>query len=330
MSNSHHSNCPLPSLGVDVSKRTLDVCLLVETKTYQAQFPNMEVGCQRLLSWLSSHGVERASVVMEATGCYHWLLCAIAHSQGHRVAVVNPRRILEYARSCGRRNKTDKVDAALIARFGAVQKTDPWQPMDPTQRALRDLVRRQEVLEAMIRAETNRLEAQAGLYPAVCKSIKNSIRATQRLLRELAKEIQALLKLSPSLHNDVLRLQSIQGVGAKTALLLVAEIPRHFLSARALCAWLGVTPRQCKSGTSVQRASRIGSEAPDLRAKLYWPAIVAKNRDPRFRAFAQRLEAKGKSKLSVAYAVLHKMLRCVYAILSDPAAVYDPKHAQTE
>lgn len=316
---------PLPVLGVDVSKHRLDIHLLREREA-RAQFPNTEIGCQQLLSWLVSQGAPKALIVMEATGWYHQLLCALAHQKEHQVAVINPRRILEFSRSKGRKNKTDKVDARLIAQYGATNQVDLWLPWDKDQEVLRDWVRRLDDLESMVRQEKNRLEAAKLKNATLQKGIKATIAALEKQQRAVQAAINALLKESPKLMHDVRRLQAIKGIGFKTAVLLAAEIPRHFSCARALCAWLGLTPRQYESGTSVRRRSRIGHEAPDLRRKLYWTAITAKNRDPRFHQFAKRLAAKGKAPLSVAFAVLHKIMRSVYALLSDPSKTYDPHH----
>lgn len=313
-------------LGVDVSKLTLDVCLLdsVSCGRKQFRFANTAAGIRQLLAWLRKQaGKDPITLALESTGIYGHPCALAAHAAGHRVFLVNARRVVEFARSQGRRNKTDKADAELIARFALANPGLPrWEPLPPAQATLRALLRRQADLEAMVHAEQRRLES---CEPVLRASIQALLEAFQTQLQELEKAITAHLRKERALANDVLRLRAVPGIGLKTARLLVAEIPRHFKNARAIAAWLGVVPRQYQSGSSVRKASRIGREAPHLRFKLYFPAITAMRFDPRCKAFASRLRAAGKAPLSVVFAVLHKLIRMAFAMLKT-GSEYQPDH----
>lgn len=315
----------LPVLGIDVAKLTLDTCLLVDTRTLQQRFANTTAGHVQMLTWLGAQGVAQALVALEATGAYSLAVATAAQAAGQRVAVLNPRRVLDFARSLGRRNKTDRVDAQLIARMAATQPLEEWQPLPPAQALLRELLRRQADLEAVLQAEARRLET-APAAPALRQSLQRSAKWLATELTRLEKAVATHLRESPELAADITRLQAIPGVGQKTARLLAAELPRHFKNARAVAAWLGVVPRQCQSGTSVRKASRIGHAAPELRAKLYFPALTAMRHDPRSKAFAERLRAAGKTPMAVVFAVLHKMVRTAFALLQSKAN-YNPSHA---
>jgi transposase len=315
----------LPVLGVDIAKASFDVCLLAGERLWRGRFTNHSKGFAQLFAWLHKAGVTTAIVALEATGAYSEGLAQAAFAAGHRVLVFNPHRVLEYARSTGRRNKTDRVDAELIARYVGSQRPDRlpwWQPLPPAQAHLRDLIRRQADLENTLYAEERRLEVASA---AIAPSLKRTIRWLTAELARLEKALHAHLKRSPDLAADIGRLRQIGGCGEKTARLLAAEIPRHFRNARAVAAWLGVVPRIQHSGTSVRKPAHVGHEAPWLRAKLYFPAVTAMRCDPRCQQLAARLHAAGKPTMSIILAVLHKLIRTAFAILKDRTN-YDPAH----
>jgi transposase len=312
-----------PALGIDISKDILDVYLLLEAGGFQQRFANNADGHAQLLTWLRST-LPNALVAMEATGHYHCAVALACHLAGHPVAVLNPRRVLDFARSLGRRNKTDRADAQIIARFAATQRFELWQPLPQDQATLRELMRRQDDVEMQRHAEMRRLESAPALSP-LRRSLQRSLRWLNAELERLEKSIAAHLAKAQALDADVARLQAIPGFGLKTARLLAAEIPRHFKNARAVSAWLGVSPGQCRSGTSVRKPSRIGCAAPALRHKLYFPALTAMRHDPRSKLFAERLRANGKSPMAILFAVLHKLIRSAFAMLKSSSS-YNPLH----
>ena len=316
---------PRAVLGIDLAKADFAACLLSNNERHRRTFTNTPTGFTQLWAWLAEHSASQAVIALEATGPYGEPLAQAAFAAGHQVLMLNPRRVAQYAKSCGRRNKTDRADAEVIARFAQDQwprQRAWWQPLPPAQAGLRALLRRQADLEAALHAEQRRLEVA---QPEVLASARRSVRWLEAELRRLEATIQKHLRAHGALAHDVGRLRQIAGFGEKTARLLVAEIPRHFRNARAVAAWLGVVPRQVQSGTSVRQASRVGHEAPWLRAKLYFPAITAMRCDPRCQVFASRLRTQGKAPMSVVMAVLHKLIRTAFALLKNQSP-YDPKH----
>jgi len=316
-----------PVLGIDVSKLTLDTCLLHQGKARHHRFTNTDEGIEELLEMLATCGTSQALVAMEATGSYSLAVATASAAAGHLVAVINPRRVLDYARACERRNKTDRVDAALLARFASKEPLPLWRPLPAEQSLLRDLLRRQSDLEAQLLAEERRLDAAAAAKP-LRQSLERSIAWLGAELKRLEKSLQQHLQMSQSLATHIEHLQTVPGFGEKSARLLAAEIPRHFANARAVSAWLRVVPQQCQSGISVRKPSRIGHAATSLRHKLYFAAITAMRCEARFKAFAQRLRAKGHSKMSIIMAVLHKLVRTAFAILKT-GLPYQPDHVVT-
>ena len=303
-----------PVLGIDVSKPTLDTCLLHHGKARHHRFANTNEGIAQMLAMLQASGASQALVAMEATGPYSLEAAAASAAAGHPVTVINPRRVLDYARACERRNKTDRVDAALIARFASKESLPLWRPLPAEQSLLRDLLRRQSDLEAQLHAEERRLEMATEAKP-LRASLQRSITWLRAELERLEKSLQQHLREHRPLTTQIENLQTVPGLGEKSSRLLAAEVPSHFVNARAVSAWLRVVPQQCQSGLSVRKPSRIGHDAPCLRSKLYFAAVTAMRCSPRFQALAERLRAKGHGKMSIIMAVLHKLVRTAFAIL---------------
>ena len=160
-------------LGIDISKRTLDAALLVGGRTRHATFPNTEAGFEQLLAWLAKHRPDPAAPLhacMEATGNWGLNLGDFLHGRGVRVSIVNPARIKAYGESELARNKTDRLDAALIARFCRAQMPPAWSPPAAHLRELRELVRRCDALKAARVQELNRRKSGFA-SPAVARSL---------------------------------------------------------------------------------------------------------------------------------------------------------------
>jgi transposase len=319
-----HSQPPDCCLGLDIAKAKLDACLLLGTRTHHAQFDNTQPGLQSLRTWCKKLGVETPRTVLEATGRYGELAATFLHAAGHRVHVANPRRIKDHARSLGRRNKTDRIDAALIASFGVSRTLPAWQPAGPAQALLRSLLRRLADLQNLLQAERNRVESSSD--PLVTKSLRRILRALEKESATIESQIAAHIQATPELHAEVERLCAIEGIGIRTAWWLCAELPRHLPNGRAAAAWLAVTPRVRQSGTSLHSTAPVGTEGNrHLRRVLFMAAMVARRHNPRLKTFADRLAANGKSKMAVLIAVLHKLVKISFVLLKNHSA-YDPNH----
>lgn len=311
-------------LGLDIAKTKLDACLLHGSRAHHAQFDNSQPGLAALRTWCQDHGASAPLTVLEATGRYSDLAAAQLHAAGHRIHLANPRRIKGHARSLGRRNKTDRIDAALIVGFGATRTLPAWQPAAPAQETLRALMRRHAELPALLQAERNRIESAATVL--VVKSLARLRRVLEKELATLEAQITEALRACPELREDIERLRQIKGIGERTARWLCAELPRHLPNARAAAAWLGVTPRVRQSGSSVRSTAPAGADGNrHLRRVIFMAALVARRYNPRLKIFADRLAAAGKPKMSVLIAVLHKLLKISFALLKNQSA-YDPTH----
>ena len=311
-------------LGIDIAKKKLDVCLLINGKALMKKFDNELKGFKLLQGWLRSLRIERAHACLEATGSYGEAVAEFLHEHGHQVSVVNPLRINGFAKSDLKRNKTDQADARTIAEFCLAKDPEQWHPMPSEIKQLQALTRRIESLERMLGVETNRLE----MAPV---TVRQSIERMIETLREEIANVQRLIKdhinNNPDLKQQSDLLQTIPGIGEKTARLLLGEIEfRSFESARALAAYAGVTPRKFQSGSSINRTklSKLGNGR--VRKSLYFPAIVAVQCNQIVKLFARRLSENGKTPMQVVGAAMRKLLHIAFGVIKNNKP-FDPNSA---
>ena len=322
------TNTTRASLGLDVAKAKFDAALLQDSRTYHRQFPNTATGFIALQRWLRGLATLPLHACLEATGRYGEALALFLHQQGVAVSVVNPARIKAFAQSELLRTKTDRVDAALIARFCAAHQPPRWTPPPPERRQLQALVRRIDSLKAMRQQECNRLDLEATDSP-LRVSLTEHLAHLEQQIATLQQQVSAHVQAHPTLCHHAQLLQSIPGIGATTAYKLLAEVPLlgQYRSARQAAAYAGLSPRQRESGSSVRgktRLSKVGNAA--VRRALYLPAVVALRANPILREFATRLLAAGKPKMAVVGAVMRKLLHQAHGVLKNNRP-FDPNYA---
>nr|WP_240741124.1 transposase [Deinococcus sp. Arct2-2] len=148
-------------VGIDIGKTELFVCLDGDEQKAAKPCANTAAGHQNLLTWLHKRGAapQKTQVVMESTSVYWEVLAFTLHDAGFKVSVVNPAKIKFFARSLLRRGKTDTLDAALIAQYGATMRPACWTPPEADVLELRALVRDRDVIVALITLEKSRRHA---------------------------------------------------------------------------------------------------------------------------------------------------------------------------
>jgi transposase len=306
-------------IGIDVSKAKLDVEVVQGESQAQVEVANSPQGYERLVKWLRQRGAEQGEVCMEATGTYYEGVALRLHEAGYRVSVVNPARIKDYGRSKGRRNKTDRLDASLIADYARTQQPTQWRPPSPEMRELVSMARRRATLIKMRQQETNRLKSGA-YVPCLQAQARDHIASLKAQEAEVERLIRAHIKAHRSLQRDCQLLASIPGIALKSAWRILAEIQdiSLFSSAKQLAAYAGLTPEQTQSGSSIRlrsRLSRLGNR--HLRTAFFFPALVALRSYPFFRALAQRHLAHGLCKMAVVALLMHKLIRIVFGVLKS-------------
>lgn len=304
-----------PTLGIDISKASFDVALLRQGKLKHKRFANTAQGHHALLEWLARQGAEAVHACLEATGIYGEALAEGLHDAGVTVSLVNPARIKGFAQSELLRSKSDKADAALIARFCAAMRPAPWQPQSREIRQLRDLVRRLEALNSMRSQERNRLEAAS---PLIAEQLKAHLAYLDQQIREVKRLISQQINSHPDLKRRQQLLDTIPGIGEATIAVILAELGdiTRFRNAKALAAYLGVAPRLRQSGSSLRERgmmSKMGRRA--LRKAFFMPALVALRHNPVLIEFKARLTAAGKPKMAIVGAAMRKLIHIVYGVL---------------
>lgn len=313
-------------LGIDISKEQFDVWLTDGQESWSGQFDNQKQGFKQLSKWLKKRKVKQMHACMEATGRYGEALALHLHQVGFDVSVVNPSMTKHYSQAQMQRNKTDKLDARMLAEYCRKEQPRLWEPPSEVEMVLRALTRRLAALQKDRTREINRLKA--GEHPKqVQTSIRQMIAFQDKQIANLQAEIQDHIDQNPELQQQKELLTSIPSIGDKSAAVILAELPDldNFSSAKQLTAFAGLTPQQLQSGKTLRQRGFTKMGSTHLRTALYMPALVAKRRNPLLAPYAQRLEASGKSKMTVVGAVMRKLLHLIYGILKSQKP-FDPNY----
>lgn len=297
------------AVGLDVSKSEIAVATLpAEAHWTSATTP---AAIDQLIARLIE--LQPDVVVVEATGGYERAVVAAAVAAGLPIAIVNPRQVRAFAKAVGQLAKTDAIDAALLALFGARVRPAVRPLPDEETQALAALVARRRQLQDMLVSERQRLE-KATTTP-VRRDLRQHIRWLERRVDDVDEDIDGAIKRSPVWRVKDDLLQSVPGIGPTVARTLLAELPElGQLDRRAIAALVGVAPFNRDSGRTRGHRYIRGGRA-SLRASLYMGALVAARHNPVLRAYYQRLREAGKPGKVALVAVMRKLLTILNAMM---------------
>lgn len=327
-------------MGVDIAKKTFDVAVdgpqgIVDW----GKFENTPAGFAQLVDRL---GGVRANwdaaaapvlLVLEPTGGYELPLAAFGHQQGWLVSRPNPKRVRDWAKSQGRRAKTDRLDARVLAGYGASQPPARWQPLPAELSELDSLLGRQDELQQILQAERNRQAALAN-KPAsaelVIENLATMIATLESSLAEIARAIKAHIQAHAQLKTKLRFLLSVPGVGAKNGpyILLLLARWEHMTDgqgeSKGLVAYTGLDPQTHESGTSVHKNANISrmGQGP-TRRRLYMGALGGIRGNNPLREFYKRLVDRGKAKKLALTAGARKILVWSWAVYRQEKS-FDP------
>jgi transposase len=298
-------------VGIDVGKRYVDMAFGGESKA--ERFANDDEGIVQILKRLEGREVEK--IVLEASGGYQRQLLASLLAAKYPAVAVNPRQVRDFAKALGRLEKTDRVDATVLALFAERVRPEVRPAADPALEEIQEWVLRRAQLVGMLVAEKNR--AQLAKVGGVRRDIDKHIDWLKRRLREMEKELSDLMKNSPDWNAQVELVDAEPGLGRLSSVALIAQLPElGKLSRRKIAKLVGVAPLSRDSGA--HRGARvIWGGRSGVRTTLYMATLTAIRVNPAISEFYKRLVARGKIKKVAFVAAMRKLLTILNAIVRD-------------
>lgn len=318
-----------PIIGIDVAKASLSVAL------WQAQhgervgtFANHPQGWEQLAQVLRERlGPEAVWVVLEPTGGYELAFALWARAQGWRVSLPHPLLVHRWAQGIGRRSKTDRQDALLLAQYGAERQPPGWTPLAQEVSALEAWVERRRQIEQWMQQEQRRLEQgrdRPGIPRGVLESIERHLEQLEAERREIEAALTAHLRQHHALQEQYERVQSVPGIGRKNGAAVVVLLARWQArtegkgTAKGLAAYVGLDPQTKQSGTSLKAHALISRQGdPEMRRLLYMGALGALRGKNAVRQFYDRLVGRGKAKKVALLAAARKVLVWAWAVFQS-------------
>jgi transposase len=297
---------------VDVSSTTLDARIGHEHGP-ERRFDCSHEGIAGLIAFCRAQTVE--IVVMEATGGYEKLPFGLLWAADIPTAIVNPRSVRRFAEAMGLLEKTDRVDAGVIAWYAEVKRIQAHPPASATQRRLTALVTRlRQLTEARV---TQLNQRRLGDEADALASFEAVTALLTREIRAFEARIAALIGADPLWRTLDAQFRTIKGVAGRTVARLMAELPEiGTLSGKAVGKLAGLAPIARDSGKfSGKRPVRGAREG--VRSILFIVAEVVRRYDPDFKAFHRKLSAAGKPPKVIRTALAHKLLTRLNAKARD-------------
>lgn len=298
-------------IGVDISKKTLDVATYPEGEL--KQLTNDLNGYKALFHWFND--LNAVSIVFESTGIYHQSLQHYLDAQSVPFSLVNPRQTKHFGDAMGKLAKTDKADALMLAKFASLMKPKYTVNKDQAVEELGDLL---SARRALLKDQTAAKNRQASLHSALLKQ------QTKRRLKQITADIKSidaacktLIKTDKALTKRSAILTSIPGLGELTATIMLTIMPElGNMDKRQTAALAGLAPITRQSG-NWQGKSFIRGGRAFLRQALYMPALVAVRHNPDLMATYKRLIENGKPFKVAIVAVMRKLIITANALLRD-------------
>jgi len=304
-------------VAFEVSKHELVVHSLPADQ--QERVSNTRAAVRRILKREAARnqrlGLGPLLVICEATGGYERHVLGAAAELGLSLHRAHGNRTRMFARFSGRRAKTDAIDARLLALYGLTPGLALYRQPGPELEALRALRRRRDDIQQMLRMEMNRTEQ--AILPRLKTSLSRHRNWLNAELEAIEAEIETLIARSPELSRKATLMQSVKGVGPKTAAAILAYLPELGTLDKAKAASLaGLAPHANDSGLQ-QGARHIAGGRAALRASLYMAALVARSFNPKLRAFAMQLRARGKPNKVILTAIMRRLIVILNAVVAS-------------
>lgn len=299
-------------IGIDVSKALLDCFIGTENRSFQIANTHKAIKAKLLKI---RREISNPFIVMESTGKYHADLYRVAIEVGMHVAVVNPKRVRDFAKALGQLAKTDRIDAKMIAQYAMTVAIKAPPAPSKELLELRSLVTRRNDIVRMITQERNRL---GDIDDTILKrSLRRHLKWLGQERKALEAEIREALK-APEFAEKRTILRGFKGVGDISVAALIAFLPElGTLTKSSVAALVGVAPFADDSGSSCKGKRRISGGRCAIRAALYMAALTAIRCNPRIKPFYQSLRRAGKVAKVALVASMRKTIIILNAMLRD-------------
>ena len=296
------------AVGIDISKAKLDI--FHGGLQQHREFAYSPAGITELTAWLLESGTVDL-VVLEASGGYEMRLWQALCTANVPTARINPKRARDFARALGVLAKTDKIDARMLALFGATLSIEPDQPKEKDLQEMEAwLTRRQQLVEMRV-AEQNRKRLAS---TDIQKRIDLHLRQLQREIDRIDNHLAEQIRQHPAWNEKLALLDGLKGVGANTRAWLIAALPElGQLNRRQIAALVGLAPMAHESGTYKGRRRIYGGRSA-VRTALFLATLSAVRHDRRMKDFYQRLVQAGKPKKVALVAAMRKLLTIINAV----------------
>ena len=299
------------TVGVDISKDTLDVHVFPAGLT--RRLANTANGFAGLIAWLKDFSVTR--IVYEPTGTYHRAFERRLAEAGLPLVKINPRQARRFAEAIGTHAKTYRVDAAMLARLGAMLKP-PIQPaVSPALDEMKELhIARQALIKDRVAAQNRAHTRRSALLK---RQAADRLRQIERQIAAIDAALRAHLKSDPALKARFDILLSIPGLGETTALAIIIDMPElGHIEHKCVSSLAGLAPMARDSGQRTGKRFIRGGRA-QVRQALYMPALVAARFNADLKAKYRALIAAGKPAKVALTAIMRKLLILANALLRD-------------
>lgn len=299
-------------VGVDVSKAKLDFGFADGRNTLSIDNTRRQI-VGELIRRIKNP--ESTLVVMEATGGYEERLVTLLHQYRIALAVVNPRRVRDFADGIGRDAKTDPIDAQVIAFYGQVVQPEAQLAKSDEEKKLQNLVGRRRQLLDLINQENNRLQQTTD--QEIRGYIQQSLEALKKQVKTIDQRLAKCVKANTANARKVEILESVKGLGPVTISTFLAELPElGQLNRGQIAKLVGVAPMNRDSGKLSGKRRTFGGRSY-VRRVLYMATLVATRFNPRIQAFYQRLVNAGKPKKVALTAAMRKLLTILNTLIKN-------------
>ena len=298
------------SVGIDIAKLTFVAAVKISDSYHTKELPNDKKGFEELFDWLRQYPANNYSVCMEATGIYGNALATFAYNCGHTVYVENPAKIKHFISSQLTRNKTDMIDAKMIAYYCDLFKLKSWKPTPEKIQKLQALTNRLDVLAKLKRQEKTRLES---VHEIAQDSVLALIDYLDNEIKSIKEQIKNYIDQHPQLKEKEELLRTIPALGDITIPKIIAFLGQveDFDKPKQMAAFVGLNPQHAQSGTSLNKSYLCKTGKSELRKTFYMPALVAIRHNPILKTFYNNLLARGKPKKVAICAVMRKLVHII-------------------